>query len=166
MSTTAAMPDSVLGAAAGVVASGANREYWVWGDRYSFKAVSEDNGGAYCVVEMTAAPGSGTPPHLHHLEHESFFVLEGEMTVFLEEERTVAGPGTFVAAPKGRVHRWVNETTQPLRALVFIVPGGFEKFLMRIGHPVLGAEAAPPVTQEEIDFAMSIAGEYQMDMLG
>ena len=141
------------------------RDFWIWGDRYSFKAVGAETDGTFSLLEMTAAPGSGTPPHLHRLEDESFYVLEGELTIYAGDQRIAAPAGTFVAAPRGITHRWANESGAPVRVLVFIVPAGFEQFLMRIGVPVDQPYTPAPPTQQEIDAAVAIAGEYQMEIV-
>lgn len=139
------------------------RDYWVWGDRYSFKTTKDDTGGAHALLEMAVNPGSGTPPHVHLAEDEMFYVLEGQLTLSVGVQQLLAGPGSFVAAPKGVLHRWANETDQVVRALVFLVPAGFEQFLMRIGEPVSDAcPTPPPLTQAMIDHALSIAGDYHM----
>lgn len=148
-----------------VCQAGQGHDYWVWGDLYSFKATGEETSGKYALVEMTANPGSGTPPHIHHAEDEMFYVLKGELTLWLDQEKSVADPGTFVAVPKGTVHRWSNESQSPATVLVFLVPAGFEAFLMKIGTPVEDLDKpGPALTQESLDYAMSIAGEYHMEI--
>ncbi len=39
-----------------------------------------ESGGSYFTLEVSVAPGGGPPPHIHHLEEEQFYVLEGELT--------------------------------------------------------------------------------------
>jgi len=142
------------------------RDYDVWGDRYSFKTTSLDSNGAHALLEMTVSPGSQTPPHIHHAEDEMFYVLEGELSFWKDDEKTSAGPGSFVSIGKGTAHRWANESGRPARSLVFLVPGGFDQFLMKIGKPIteLNHVGSPP-TKEDIEFAMSIAEEYHMEVV-
>ena len=142
------------------------KNYNVWGDFYSFKTTSAESGGAHALLEMTVNPGSGTPPHLHHAEDEMFYVLAGELSLWCGEEKIVGKPGSFVAVPKGTIHRWANESGAPAKALVFLVPGGFDEFLMKIGKPADGTEqASQPPSKEEIDYALSIAGDYHMEVI-
>ncbi len=143
------------------------RDYLVWGDVYSFKTTSAESNGAHALFEMTVNPGSGTPPHIHHAEDEMFYVIEGELSLWCGDEKIVGTAGSFVAVPKGVVHRWANESSATAKSLVFLVPGGFDEFLMRIGKPVSdNAQDNVPPTQEQIDFALSIAGEYHMEVVG
>ncbi len=142
------------------------RDYLVWGDRYSFKTTSAESGGAHALFEMTVNPGSGTPPHIHHAEDEMFYVLEGELSLWCGDSKSVGRPGSFVAVPKGTVHRWANESSGPAKSLVFLVPGGFDEFLMRIGEPITRADQVSlPPTREEIEAALSIAMEYHMEVV-
>lgn len=146
--------------------SSKGRDFMIWGDHYSFKTTSAETNGAHALVEMTVNPGSGTPPHIHHAEDELFYVLEGELTLWCGDRKVMGKPGTFVAVPKGVIHRWANESAIPARSLVMLVPGGFDEFLMRIGKPVTdSADARRPPTKEEIDFALSIAGDYHMEVV-
>jgi quercetin dioxygenase-like cupin family protein len=142
------------------------RDYMIWGDRYSFKTTAAESGGAHALLEMNVQPGSGTPPHIHHAEDEMFYVVEGELTLWCDGVKTVGKPGTFVAVPKGKVHRWANESNSMVKSLVFLVPGGFDEFLMKIGEPITGPDQkGSPPTKEEIDYAMSIAADYNMEIV-
>jgi len=53
----------------------------VVGDVYRFLATTADTDGKYAMWEAFVPPGSGPPPHVHSREEESFFILEGEITV-------------------------------------------------------------------------------------
>ena len=95
-----------------------------------------------------------------------FYVLEGELSLWCGEEKTIGVPGSFMAIPKGTVHRWANESGAPAKSLVFLVPGGFDEFLMKIGKPIDGCEqSSSPPTKEEIDYALSIASDYHMEVI-
>lgn len=142
------------------------RDYLIWGDHYSFKTTSAESNGAHALFEMTVSPGSGTPPHIHHAEDEMFYVLEGELSLWCGDQKVVGKAGSFVAVPKGVVHRWANESAAPAKSLVFLVPGGFEEFLMKIGQPVTDPDqTGKPPTKEEIDHALSMAGDYHMEVV-
>ena len=40
-----------------------------------------DTGGAYCLLEVSLAPGMAVPRHTHTRENEVYFVLTGELEV-------------------------------------------------------------------------------------
>ena len=94
-----------------------------------WKVKKKDTGGFYSLSEGSREPGEGAPPHTHSVEDEGFYILEGQLTFYVENnEGVVASPGSFVFAPKGLRHSFRNEGTTKARFLVIISPGGFEKF--------------------------------------
>ena len=57
------------------------------------------------LVEVRAKPGDIAPPlHVHARHAETFFVLEGELTLRLEDRELRAGTGTWVHVPPEVVH--------------------------------------------------------------
>ena len=53
------------------------RSLRVFGELVTCKVTSDQTSGAYTLFEATTPPGAGPPPHVHHREDESFYVLEG-----------------------------------------------------------------------------------------
>ena len=47
----------------------------VLGEIMDFKITGAETAGALCVVELTSFPHNGPPPHIHHREDESFYVV-------------------------------------------------------------------------------------------
>ena len=45
-----------------------------------------DTGGAYCLLEVSLAPGIGVPRHIHTREDETYYVTSGELEVIVGEE--------------------------------------------------------------------------------
>lgn len=45
-----------------------------------------DTGGAYCLLEVSLAPGIGVPRHTHTREDETYYVTSGELEVIVGEE--------------------------------------------------------------------------------
>ena len=68
---------------------------------------------------MYVEPGQGNAPHTHEVE-EIFFVLDGLLTVFMDDETTGErvtrrlGKWECVACPPGVVHGYVNDSLQPV----------------------------------------------------
>src|SRR5690349_17019471 len=67
----------------------------VVGDVYRFMATGEETNGKYALWEAFVPPGGGPPPHVHSREEESFFILEGEITFTINDERVVATAAMF-----------------------------------------------------------------------
>jgi quercetin dioxygenase-like cupin family protein len=95
-------------------------------------ATSEQTGGAYTLIEELCPRGSGPPPHWHE-QHELFYVIDGEVTFLTgEDERRIAGPGSFVFIPTGTVHSF-RVDSDTCRLLNGYTPGGFEKVIYTLG---------------------------------
>jgi mannose-6-phosphate isomerase-like protein (cupin superfamily) len=83
---------------------GQGDSFWVLGDHYTFKLSSEETAGSLAVVELKAFPQNGPPPHIHHREDESFYIIDGTFSVLVGDQTFAAGPGAFVNIPKGTLH--------------------------------------------------------------
>ena len=65
--------------------------------------------GQFSVQEWRAPPGvGGIPMHVHHHTVEAFYVIEGELAVWLDDERLVCGAGSYVVARPGQRHTFCN----------------------------------------------------------
>jgi uncharacterized RmlC-like cupin family protein len=59
------------------------------------------------LVEMSDIPAGYMPPlHVHHAEDEGFFVLAGEVTLFMPEGEVHLAEGDFFLAPRGVPHTY------------------------------------------------------------
>ncbi|HMN61713.1 MAG TPA: quercetin 2,3-dioxygenase [Anaerolinea sp.] len=124
--------------------------YWVMGDLFTFLATGEETGGNNFTEVVSIGPGNGPPPHIHHLEDESFYILEGEITFQVGEQVHTLCPGDFLYIPRDTVHSFKNGP-KPARVLATFSPAGIEKFFQAVGDPVEDRNAPPPpVTQETI----------------
>lgn len=147
------------------VAAGGGRSFWLMSDLYTFKAVGEETNGAFALSELTAQPPFGPPPHVHHRENESYYVLEGEFE-FLDNDRMfTAGPGSFVYMPKGRLHMHRAAGDTPARALVLVTPAGIEKFIEEAGEPATNTSSPPaPPELPQIERIVAIAQKYGIEV--
>ncbi len=117
--------------------------YAVLGHHTNCLLSKEQTGGAFSLIRTTIPPGDGPPPHIHSREDESFYVLEGQLTVFDEGKTLVVGPGEVIFAPRGHAHTFVNMSDQQTTILVIAAPGGIENFFkdmsqMPAGPPDIG----------------------------
>ena len=137
----------------------------VVGDVYRFLATGEDTNGKYAMWEAIVPPGGGPPPHVHSREEESFYILDGEITIQVGEKRIVASAGMFANMPVGTPHSFKNESGTPAKMLISIAPAGLEKMFFEVGVSVAqGATTAPPPSKEEIEKMMKIAPRYGIEI--
>ena len=55
------------------------------------KATGEQTGGAFGLIDNLMPAGFASPYHMHRNEDESFYVVEGEMTFYVGDERVKGG---------------------------------------------------------------------------
>ncbi|MBI4560205.1 MAG: cupin domain-containing protein [Candidatus Hydrogenedentes bacterium] len=130
-------------------------------DLMTFKVTGKETNGQYALIEMMVPPEGGPPLHIHTREDEGFWILEGALEFQAGEQKFKAGPGTYIHSPRDLAHTYKNIGSQPARALVFIMPAGFEEFFLEIGEPATAAEvpAAPP-SPEYIEHLVKTAAKY------
>jgi quercetin dioxygenase-like cupin family protein len=126
------------------ITEGDRRPLWLMGARLDIVIDGSQTDGAYAVAEDRSDPGFGPPPHVHTHEDEAFYVIEGEYVFGGEDGEVRAGPGTFVHAPKGRLHWWKNVGNGPGRHLEIFVPAGIERMFEEVGERITDPGAAPP----------------------
>jgi quercetin dioxygenase-like cupin family protein len=144
---------------------GDGRTVGVVGDVYRFLATGEETGGKYAMIDAIVPPGGGPPPHIHSREEEAFYVLEGELAIYIGDERRVARAGTFANMPIGSLHSFKNETESPARLLITVAPAGLEKMFLEVGQPIPpGATSAPPPTPEVIEKLLAVAPKYGIEI--
>jgi quercetin dioxygenase-like cupin family protein len=138
---------------------GEGRAFWVVGELVMFKATSEDTGGAYSLTEEAWPPEVGPPPHIHHTQDETFYVLAGEMEFVVEGTTIMATAGSLVHIPKGVLRAYKNAGTEPARAIVMFAPGGFEGFFEEVGEPATDL-SSPPVSEPDLERLVAVAAKY------
>jgi quercetin dioxygenase-like cupin family protein len=60
---------------------------------------TEQSGGSVAIVEHLIPPAAESPWHLHHTQDESFYVLDGQVTVIVGQQRFTLGPGDYAFGP-------------------------------------------------------------------
>ena len=86
--------------------------------------------------EAIVPPGGGPPPHVHSREEEGFYILEGEITFQIGDERVVAKAGVFANMPVGTPHSFKNESSKPAKMLISVAPAGLEELFFEFGVPL------------------------------
>ena len=122
--------------------SGRSEVLWFLGTLARMKLDGRQTAGRFALWEAVLPRGAAPPLHSHP-QDETFYILEGEVIVWLVELELAADEadlpvwvetqgrrctvGTAVFAPGGTPHTFRNVGTQPGVILVGVVPGGFEK---------------------------------------
>lgn len=110
--------------------------------------------GTFSAHDNVLPAGSPGPRAHRHLFHdEVFYVLEGTLTVQIEDEVVDAGPGSFVVIPRGLAHQPSNRTADPVHVLLFFSPEGMDRFFVEAAaqHMPLMAIPDDPDVAEALD---------------
>jgi mannose-6-phosphate isomerase-like protein (cupin superfamily) len=138
---------------------------WFLGVLTQVKASGEQTRGAYGLVEQVLPAGFASPWHLHHNEDETFYVIEGRMTILCGEARIAARPGTWAFGPRNIPHGFRVEGNAPVRLLLLTTPSGFEHFILEMSEKATDP-ATPPSTPPDMEKLMAVAAKYHIDILG
>lgn len=105
----------------------------------------DESGERLALVEMDVPAGSDGPPlHVHETWDEGFYVLAGEITFQVGDERLTARPGMFVFAPRETPHTLANLGGTDARMLIVLTPAGFEPYLVTGERPPPNTRAVGP----------------------
>lgn len=107
---------------------------WHMGALMVFKATSEETGNAFWLAEQTSNLGYASPVHLHTREDETFYVLDGELSIEVDGVPHELSTGTSLFAPRGLAHSYKVESPTA-RWLVLGTPGGFDGWFFDTGKP-------------------------------
>jgi mannose-6-phosphate isomerase-like protein (cupin superfamily) len=108
----------------GVVGRGeGEKKFSARGSVMFFKALAQQNGGDFSLMERTLPPSGRRPPaHRHTNCSEAYFVLDGQVSVVVEGEELIVGPEGFVLIPRGTAHTFGNAGESEARLLVIHAP--------------------------------------------
>ena len=110
----------------------------------------------------------GASPHVHRQHSDLFYVLEGELTVFVGPDRTehVLPAGTLALAPPLVVHGFRNAGDAELQYLNFHAPGGGFAAYIRGDAPGFDSFDPPEDGGRPLEDAYVGAGEVVADRPG
>lgn len=100
----------------------------VLGNAFIEKAASSDLNGGAAVFVQTVQPAGGPPPHFHCESDEFFYMLEGELEVWVGGKHATLRPGMSATLPRAVPHRFDNATDQPAKVLIVVTPGSGAQF--------------------------------------
>jgi quercetin dioxygenase-like cupin family protein len=97
------------------------------GQPMAFLVTGEDTGHT-SMFDWTIPAGFATGRHVHRVQEETFYMLEGECEWHVGDEVVRATPGTFLFIPPGVPHNITNVSEKPARVLMTVSPPGHEHY--------------------------------------
>ena len=145
---------------------GEGEALWFMGTLATIKASAEGTGGRVAVIHHLAPKDSGSPLHVHHRENEWFYVLDGELTIWVDGQLIRAPAGSFVFGPQDTPHTFTVSSEGGARFLLVTEPAGFEAFMRACAEPAQALTLPPPGDPPTPEQMTAIAAEYGIDILG
>ncbi len=140
--------------------------FWFLNNLCIIKATTESTGGAFSMVYEISPPGHATPYHLHHVEDEAFYVLDGEFTFICDGVKSVVGPGGYIFLPRGIPHGIRVSSPEPATMLILATPGtGFVGMMQEMAEPA-AARVLPEPKEPDLEKLHELCAKYQIDIIG
>ena len=118
------------------------------------------------IVELTGAPGDAPPLHLHTDEDETFYVLDGEVTVRIAgQDALVLGCGQAAFAPRGVPHTYLVTSTTPASWLGTSTGPQFATFVQALSTPA-ARPALPSDVEIDPEHVAAVAARHGIELLG
>jgi quercetin dioxygenase-like cupin family protein len=140
---------------------------WFLGALGTIKASADTTAGRLAVLEFRWPKDTGSPLHVHHNEDEWFYVIDGELTLWVGGEVIAAPAGSFVYGPRDIPHTFLVTSAPEARFLMVTEPGPFADFVRAMSEPAQSHTLPPasvqPPTPEELT---ATAAEYGIEILG
>lgn len=95
----------------------------VEGDHWEVFTKAAGGTEALRLLVQEYPPGGYTTDHPVHADFEqTYYVMSGQMTLTLDDERHVVPAGTFVFIPRGVPHEHRNDSNEPMVFMTINVP--------------------------------------------
>jgi mannose-6-phosphate isomerase-like protein (cupin superfamily) len=117
------------------------------------------------LVESQARQGNMPPLHVHD-EDETFFVLEGRISLHTPGGRVEVGPGESAFGPRGVPHTYRVESEEDARWLVTTSAGEFAAFVAETSAPAANGGYAPLEEMPAPETLAAAAARHGIEILG
>lgn len=114
------------------------------GSNMSLIAKGEETGGRFALMEFHSRPGNEPPPHIHEWEHELYYVLEGRMEFYCDDEILSVVAGEVAFLPQGKAHAFYIRSPI-VRTLISVQATderavGLDRYFIDMGEPAASME--------------------------
>jgi quercetin dioxygenase-like cupin family protein len=150
--------EDTMSAKAVVRMPGEGKEVTLAGQPMVFLVTGEDTRYT-SMFDWTLPSGFSTGLHVHRVQEETFYVLEGECEWQVGDQLVRARPGTYLFIPPGVPHNIGNASGKPARMLMTVSPPGHEHYFEELGKVVAGG--GPP----DANVVAKLRSRYDTDQL-
>jgi quercetin dioxygenase-like cupin family protein len=157
------------------VVAGTGEPLWFLGTLARMKLTGAETGGRFALWEGVLPRGAAPPLHSHR-QDETFYVLEGDVTIWIVEEQDAADdgwlaahaqacrPGAVAFAPGGVPHTFRVES-DTARMLFLSTPAGIEEYVEALAEPARWPWLQPPPDGPRVPPERMQAVERELGMI-
>lgn len=139
---------------------------WALGSLVNARATTDETGGLFELLEYTGREGDAAPIHIHPEASESFYVLEGDLTMLVGAEKLRATAGSFSFIAPGERHAFQVDSPTA-KFLQLMAPGGIFPFFQEVGEPAPSATLPPPSDEPwDVDALLEAMERHGMQVVG
>jgi mannose-6-phosphate isomerase-like protein (cupin superfamily) len=147
--------------------------WWPPGGRYTVKIAPEQTDGRLLQMLCVDSRGAAPPVHVHHDADETFYVIDGELTIFVGDQRIAAGAGDFALGPKGIPHSFLVRSERAEFLVTYAPAGtagpagcGVDGLFREIGIPVTPGEPLTDSVAPDAEQFARRAAVYGIEVVG
>jgi quercetin dioxygenase-like cupin family protein len=137
---------------------GEGKKVTLAGQPMAFLVTGEDTKHT-SMFDWTIPAGFSTGLHVHRVQEETFYVLEGECEWQVDGQRVSAKPGTYLFLPPGVPHDIRNVSDKPARVLMTVSPPGHEHYFEELAKVAAGGG------QPDANAIAELRSRYDTDQL-
>ena len=138
----------------------------LWDGRYTVKAGGSQTEGRLLHMLVREPQGAAPPVHIHRDADETWYVVDGQLTIWVGDERFEASAGDFVIGPKGIPHTYLVRSERAEFIATFTPVGGAEDFFAEIGIPVVAGQLHPGVVPVDPEDFARRAAAHSIEIVG
>jgi mannose-6-phosphate isomerase-like protein (cupin superfamily) len=135
------------------------------GDTYTTLLSGTQTGGVFTLLEALVLPEAGPPPHAHHSEEETFFLLQGQMVFTVGGQTYHADPGATIYVPRSVAHSYRNVGEGPAKMLFMYSPAGMDAMFPDIGRPGRRGVVGPPLDPADLVAMAGVTEKYNFSFI-
>lgn len=108
---------------------------WPNGSQFHVLTDPADTIGRFSLLEDRSTQGFAPGPHLHREADEAWYLLEGELQVYVGNQVFQATAGSFILIPRGTSHSFMV-ISEVARKLILFSPSGDEEVFRSATEPL------------------------------
>ena len=136
---------------------------WLQGGLCVIKVPGESTGEQFTLCEQVMPKGMSTPIHVQPDEDEVFYVLDGQITFYLDGDLIPGPTGALVCIPRGAAHGFRVES-ETARFLVLNTPAGHEGWFRAAGEPA--GSLTLPTEPHDVEKAAAASTAFGYTVVG